>query len=500
MSKEGGANNRTRERRSLKLREPSISPSNPWEDDALDRQKVSEALTSLVVNEPDSLVISLSGGWGTGKTFLLQRWQEELKARESGEVITIYFNAWEDDFCDDPLVAIIGQMSENLGKSKYKSMIEKVVDSAKPLFTQSLLAALKAVSGVSFDQVYRSLLNTIENSALEQYAGQRKTKEALKETLRDLSDEVKRETCNPLVFIIDELDRCRPTFAVELLERVKHIFDIPNMIFVFGINREDLCSSVSSIYGEIKSDVYLRRFFDMEFMLPKPDTKSFCEHLIKKYDIESIFSELRQISNRRIHGADFATFSAFFPYLCSRFDLSLRDVDYCIRSIILVGNSVKVGHSIYPFLISVMIILRLKNKDLYQRFICDECLGSEVMNYVYEVGKFGSFEEIESEVGTYMDVLEIYLYLMTDSARYPGINSEPSFQELLSLFDLKQKGGRESEPLEYLSKRTLSSSLERVERLHRLMDEERRRDHGSWRINSRQFSEMLELAAVVVQK
>ena len=83
-----------------------------------------------------------------------------------------------------------------------------------------------------------------------------------------------------MVFIIDELDRCRPTFAIELLERVKHIFDVPNLVFAFGINRDELCSSLQSIYGNIDADVYLRRFFDMEFTLPQTQTqRSFARYL-----------------------------------------------------------------------------------------------------------------------------------------------------------------------------------------------------------------------------
>ena len=78
--------------------------------------------------------------------------------------------------------------------------------------------------------------------------------------METMSTRVVEETRQPLVFVIDELDRCRPTFSIELLERVKHIFDVPGMVFVFGVNRNELCSSIKSIYGEIDADVYLRRF------------------------------------------------------------------------------------------------------------------------------------------------------------------------------------------------------------------------------------------------
>ena len=100
---------------SLKLTEPEILVDDIWADDALDRLKVAESLTNLVRDQANSFVISLNGHWGTGKTFFLKRWQQQLK--QDG-FQAIYFNAWEDDFCDDPLVAIIGQFSDHFSKNK----------------------------------------------------------------------------------------------------------------------------------------------------------------------------------------------------------------------------------------------------------------------------------------------------------------------------------------------------------------------------------------------
>lgn len=93
----------------LKLPESDVSPDHLWQDDALDRSEVAGSLTNLVKDQESPFVIGLHGGWGTGKTFLLRRWQVEL---DKAEFKSIYFNAWEDDFCDDPLAAIIGQLSE----------------------------------------------------------------------------------------------------------------------------------------------------------------------------------------------------------------------------------------------------------------------------------------------------------------------------------------------------------------------------------------------------
>ncbi len=253
---------------SLKWPEPAISPEQPWSDDAMERAKVGVALTNLIRNQSGPLAISLNGQWGTGKTFLLKRWQEALK---SGNFACIYFNAWEDDFCDDPFVALIGQLSDSFEKDPYKEIVGTIKKAAKFLLVKNIQGVLKFTGFTIPDDLPEQLAD----KTLKAYSEQRKNKEALKTSLQELSAKVKETTKSPLVFIIDELDRCRPTFAVELLERVKHVFDIDNMVFVFGVNRDELCSSIKSIYGEIDADVYLRRFFDMEFQLPEANSETF---------------------------------------------------------------------------------------------------------------------------------------------------------------------------------------------------------------------------------
>ena len=87
---------------------------HPWHDDVLDREKIAERLTNLIRTQSVPFVVSIHGAWGTGKTFMLKRWQKQLEEEESFQAI--YFNAWDDDFCDDPLIAIIGQLSDYLQK------------------------------------------------------------------------------------------------------------------------------------------------------------------------------------------------------------------------------------------------------------------------------------------------------------------------------------------------------------------------------------------------
>ena len=439
----------------LKLSEPEIQEDNPWADDALKRSDVAEKLTELLSGQSAPFVIGLHGHWGTGKTFLLKRWQKQL---ENDGFRAIYFNAWEDDFCDDPLVAILGQLSDFLKRKGIEGLDDKIKEAAKSLLIQGTLSVVG--NFICFDP--NKILEKFADKTLDEYSQQREKKTELKTALQKLSGEVKADTGHPLVFIVDELDRCRPTFAIKLLERVKHIFDIPDMVFVFGINRNELCSSIQSVYGEIDADTYLRRFFDMEFLLPDIDSKAFCRLLIGRYQMEQFFTKLSERTGHTDYYDDFERFNGFFPALCGYFGLSLRDIDYCVRLIVFIGKNAETNYSMSQPLLPLLIILRLKNKTLYQEYIRGDRMGSEVINYVVELVPP---ENRDREAEYIFDELEINLYLV-DRAKIE--NDSKSIVALKRLHETL-KNGEETPHTPYLSERTQKSDIKRMEQLNGLL-------------------------------
>ena len=66
-------------------------------------------------------------------------------------------------------------------------------------------------------------------------------------------DKTAEFTSKKLVFLIDELDRCRPTYAVETIEKIKHLFSVPGIIWVLVMNKEQIESSIQKVYGTINS-------------------------------------------------------------------------------------------------------------------------------------------------------------------------------------------------------------------------------------------------------
>lgn len=447
MTQENVASENPRDALKLKPPEPEVSADSPWDDDALDRKQIAERLTNLIRTQSIPFVVSIDGYWGTGKTFMLKRWQKDL---ENQGFQAIYFNAWEDDFCDDPLLAIIGQLSEHFKKDgKFRAKARQIIKVAKPLFRPRSFGLNFSPDGISSVGVSAGFDQGNERSLIDEYLSQRATKDELKGNLSALSQSVVEATEHPLIFIIDELDRCRPTFAVELLERVKHIFDVPNLVFVFGINRTELCNALQSIYGEIDAVVYLRRFFDMEFILPEADAESFCNHLFEKFGLDEFFLSFRP-ERSNSHDSDFRYLSDYMVELWARLGLSLRDIDYCVRLVALLGKNLGQSSYMHPALLGLLIPLKFANPDLYRDFVQGKCTGSTVMDYIDEiVPRMDSSNESYSSTNLDTALYAVEASLYASDKRFDN-SSHGRYRALVQLKNLIENPN--STPTDWLAK------------------------------------------------
>ena len=450
----------------LKLPEPDVSSEKPWQDDVLNRKEIASRLTNIIRNQSLPFVISIHGEWGTGKTFMLRRWQRDL---ENQDFKAIYFNAWEDDFCEDPLLAIIGQLWSYFEKDKegrFEGFLKKIRENAGPLIRANINSLVRKYIGVT-GEVGPSKQDG--RDLVDEYLHQTSTKDTLKKSLGSMVEAVVEETGHPLIFVIDELDRCRPTFAIELLERVKHIFDVPNVVFVLGINRNELCKSLQSVYGEIDADVYLKRFFDMEFTLPEVDTAQFCGYLMRRFGIGDFFLELGKNDIFGLHQGEVQKYQSFFPQLWSSLGFSLRDMDYCVRSIAFLGNSIRKGITTLPWLLGLLIGLKLKNPSLYRQFVQHDCLAGQLMDYIDDF--MPSNETMPIYLSRGLDTMEGWLYGVESDFQ---LRKQPvSVQHLGAVEQLRllQNGDRLIHP-EFLSRRTVRSGSERASSLLKIVDEE----------------------------
>lgn len=274
--------------------------------DTLDRAKYAQYLASFLSskgyddssengNKKRSYVLNLNSEWGSGKTYFLRRWAEDLKAHHP----VVYVDAWQQDYSDDPLMTVISSMTKQFraqaGRTEDKTMFS-VVGKAGGLF-KALAPAIaggvaKKFTGIDFAAVMNDAEEANAESELkgeddkpldmsaaaskavqymlDEHDGKAKAISALKDSVSQWLEAVISLTDKsyPAFVLIDELDRCRPSYAVEMLETIKHIFNIKGVVFVVATDTEQLQHAVKAVYGQrFDAGTYLGRFFDARYTL-----------------------------------------------------------------------------------------------------------------------------------------------------------------------------------------------------------------------------------------
>ncbi|ADU61098.1 MAG: KAP family NTPase [Pseudodesulfovibrio sp.] len=272
-----------------------------WFDaDLLDRGPHIKAVSELLLMTQGNFVMTVSSPWGTGKTTFVRMWKAYLESRGCPCVL---FNAWEHDFAENPFLTFVAEMHSQLctlksaGKETCDMAFTALKEAAKKLFPRLISLGARGLLGVSLDvegvlgkDIGKGLCEALGGS-LEAYASDvmekhGDTKRLVEDFKAELSKVVASFSDRPLFFFVDELDRCKPTYSVELLEAVKHLFEVDGVIFILALDREQLGHSVKAAYGEgIDADGYLRRFIDLEYRIPEPSKEAFIRHLSEFYGV-----------------------------------------------------------------------------------------------------------------------------------------------------------------------------------------------------------------------
>lgn len=261
--------------------------------DLLGRAETGKKLSALVERFSDPMVIALDGDWGSGKSFFLQCWVGAHKLQNKGTAKTVYFDAFEHDFMNEPLASLMGVLAERFEDQNPDTKTAKAIGVLKRAALQLTRVALAVASsgateagGALMDAVTKGTEKELANAAddfWKRETGKRAAMKQFSNALADLTgpeespadtEQPEGETVKPepqkLVIVIDELDRCRPDYALTLLEIIKHFFAVPNVHFVLGVNLHELENSVKARYGaEINAGLYLQKFVTLSMELPK---------------------------------------------------------------------------------------------------------------------------------------------------------------------------------------------------------------------------------------
>ncbi len=254
------------------------------EQDLLQRERLGDALSDLLNQIDDPLVIALDGNWGTGKTYFLKRWVGEHARRNGGAATTVYFDAFANDSFGDPFPALVSAVEERISQSgsdgsaaESKENIHKMKEAAFRLAKPVARAGLALAGAGIVLQTVDELAKAGREEARDRSEGfwkaeklRRVAMEEFRNAIGSLAASAGRTgKGSAVVIVVDELDRCRPDYALEVLEVIKHFFSVPRLHFVLGVNLTALKCMVCARYGsEIDAHAYLAKFIQVTLDLP----------------------------------------------------------------------------------------------------------------------------------------------------------------------------------------------------------------------------------------
>lgn len=343
---------------------PGIDPKNPWENDHLKRKDTATYLTPIIASTRQPIVISISASFGMGKTDFVMRWKADL---DNQGFKTAYFNAWESDFSANPLAAFISSLKRGLAggvgasrKAAITKKINKLTQKASgmlrgeiiPILTRAIVRkalgsdTLNEIKELGLDsEELEGIAEEVSKAALAAQEAAEFSMEAFKTELKNIVESETRAIQDTdkkkLIVFVDELDRCRPSYAVEVLETIKHLFSVENVVFIISIDEDQLRKTVSTIYGaDMDGPGYFARFFDWQIMLPEPDNKGLADYLCEQYE----FGALPCFSNQNliVDQYDFYDLDAmcsWFTATANALELSPRQRSRCFVELNLVLKS-----------------------------------------------------------------------------------------------------------------------------------------------------------------
>ena len=352
-------------------------------------------LANIVRNLQTPLVLALTGGWGSGKSVFAKQWAGELQKSENAPVI--YFDAFANDYQKNALFALAGEVMEFIGRRK--KMVDKVGESIVRIEkgvgrTLAECAARFATLGaVGADNVSESMKRALDNrmkDADEERGAIEQFRDALKNAAKELGNG------QPLVFIVDELDRCRPDFALELLEKIKHLFSVPGVCFLVVTNLDEFKDVVRRAYGynEEEARTYLDKFFHHVFWLPQVKGE-LGQHPV-------YVRHLWKIMNLPYDGQEKEDFIVWLTKLAEKYNFLLRDIDRVFANVALACAAMPKAREVTEYLIFALAglcAMRKAKPDMYRKAQAGSLTAQEFKEFMGHEdwgGKLGNLPDIIS--------------------------------------------------------------------------------------------------------
>lgn len=358
-----------------KTAEFKIDANDIFKNDKLERKGQIKDLSKLVESCNQPLVLGINASWGAGKTTFIKLWKAYLEKEMN--INSIHFSAWEDDFSNEPLISILGEFKSYINKNfsadpkveakfeKVKNTTEKVLKRGIPAFIKGSTAGFLDIDN-GFESAASAITEVTAKELIDNYSKDKDITLEFKKTVFELIEKI--DDNKPFIIFIDELDRCRPLYSIELLERIKHLFGIKNLVFILSIDKEQLSESIKSQYGNINTDAYLKRFIDLEYKLQNNNLELYCDYLYNKYDLKNKLT-LKEIQIS-LSEYDSLHYFSLLKNLVKILSLSLRDIEQIFIKLNIIFQTLPQRFKEVHLRVFILFeILKTFNSKLYYDFI-----------------------------------------------------------------------------------------------------------------------------------
>lgn len=367
-----------------------------------------EKLTHIFSQLEHGTVAILDGRWGTGKSVFARQWANHLK--NSGTP-SIYFDAFAADYVEHPFTAVSAAFIKAAAKVRrnnqpsYDRLLTNIARASKRIGATAAkvgvkaatlgivdAAAIDAVASIKDDlaDALGDISEEVVKAALEEHASDEAVFEELKNSLKDLPNlldvkdrEEGEESHRSLVVIIDELDRCRPDFALGVLETLKHFFRSDRIHFVLVTNVNHLLLSVNHRYGMSEAALeYIQKFYDFIIHFEQP----FAHDANTRSTIHArrVLHRLLPDKVRNNMGEDV---SENIGVICRAYDLSLRQTEALVTNVVFAYLAIRQKEYRPTFLVCFLAVIKTLKPNLF-RDIKNRSLDHEEIGQFYRQGKW----------------------------------------------------------------------------------------------------------------
>ena len=321
------------------------------DNDDFQRKKIAENAIKLLRSEMEISPLVIDGEWGTGKTQFCFKFIKLMEEEDTHELI--YVDAFKADHSDEPLLTVLAEVTKIIPKKEQDGFIKKILPTVRysiKTFAKAGVAHILKKDAADivdeFDKEIQKAADKAIDASVESLLKDHVNANKSLKTLQDALKEIARK--KPIIIFIDELDRCRPNFAISILEIIKHTFHVEGIQFVLITNTQQLKASINHCYGNINSQRYLDKFLNFIITLPNEfgkqgydETQTSVTHYLSLIKKSQTLKATSLVQNEDVK---------FIAHIIKIQKLSLREIETFVRHLEIyqvIGNNLSFDKKIH---------------------------------------------------------------------------------------------------------------------------------------------------------